>query len=166
MGKKKELSEARKSLAKLKAQLKKLKMAECEVKSDCFHREPKKGGLYLRNRKNKKGTFKCKECGSKLDFRPFQGKDNAECKSYVKGVIKDYINLIDIVKLLMNKKNKKDEKYVKTLIVAAKSAYRFKKMAVVSIGDTFEPHKKGKKGKKDKKKFSKVLGGGRIFKNN
>lgn len=165
MGKKKELSEARKSLAKLKAQLKKLKMAECEVRSDCFHREPKKGGLYLKNNK-KKGTFKCKECGSKLDFRSFQGKDNEECKKYVKGVIKEYVNLVDIVKLLMNKKNKKDEKYIKTLIVAAKSAYRFKKMAVVSIGDTFEPHKKGKKNKKDKKNFSKVLGGGRIFKNN
>lgn len=164
MGKKKELSEARKSLAKLKAQLKKLKMAEHEVRADCFHRDSKKGGLFLKNDKNKKGKFKCKECGSKLDFRPFQGLDNNETKKYIKETIGNYINLIDIVKLLMNKKNKKDEKYVHTLIVAAKSAYRFKKMAVAAIGDAFEPHrKKNKKNKKDKN-FSKVLGGGRIFK--
>lgn len=164
MGKKKEFSEARKGLAKLKAQLKKLKMAKNEVKADCFHKDPKKNGLYLKSSKNKEGIFKCKECGSKISFRIFEGKDNAECKSIIKKAVNSYINLIDIVKLVINKKNKNDEKYVHTLIVAAKSAYRFKKMALVSIGDAFEPHRKNKKKKKKDKNYNKVLGGGRIFK--
>lgn len=164
MGKKKELSNARKALASLKAQIRKIKMAEGEVKADCFHKHPKKDNLYLKKKKD--GIFKCKECHSKIDFTPFKDLSDADTKKYVKLVIKDYINLVDITKLMLNKKNKKDEKFVKTLIITAKSAYRFKKIAVASIADMFEPHKKGKgkKGKKDKS-FKKVLGGGRLFKN-
>ena len=166
MGKKKELSEARKSLAKLKAQLRKVKMAENEIKAECFHRHEKKNKFYLRPKKKEKGLFQCCECGSKVDFRPFKGLSKQEGKKFVKRVLKDYINLIDVCKLLINKHNKKDEKYIKTLIVASKAAYRFKKMAIASIGDVFEPHRKNKKNKKGgKKNFNdKLVGGGRSFK--
>lgn len=166
MGKKKELSEARKSLAKLKAQLRKVKMAENEIKAECFHRHDKKNKFYLRAKKKEKGLFQCDECLSKVDFRPFKGLSKQEGKKLVKKTFRDYINLIDVCKLLINKHNKKDEKYIKTLIVAAKSAYRFKKMAIASIGDVFDPHRnKAKKGKKGKKNFGdKLVGGGRSFK--
>ena len=164
MGKKKELSNARKALASLKAQIRKIKMAEGEVKSECFHKDPKKDNLYIKKKK-KDGVFKCKECHSKIDFTPFGNLDTHETKKYVKSTIGNYINLIDITKLMLNKKNKKDEKFVKALIIAAKSAYRFKKIAVASIADMFEPHKKGKKKKNKKGKgYNKVFGGGKSFK--
>lgn len=161
MGKKnKNDSEIAKLLMSSRQKIRLAKAEKLEARCNCPHKGNKR--LWLRPRKGAEDNdtvLKCKECNEKIDFAPIQNRSRSDKKSFIKETCKDFINLCNINKLILN--GEADEKYGKMLSKAQLYAHKVLAFSKIALVDGFEPKDK-KKNKKNKNrvKTNFILSGG------
>ena len=153
----KALSEIAKMLVSSKKEIRTAKLKQKEAQCECLHKSAK-GKLYLRPMKEDKTIFRCKECRDKVYLSPIAGMNSKELKKYIKETCKGYMNLCNILKIVISEKD--DEKYAKAISKSMFSAYKIQKFAKMALADGFTPKAKNKnKGKGRSKNFT-FSGGG------
>lgn len=158
MGKKsKRVSETAQLLRMIKKKMRSAKIEKRKAQCECQHRSNNEK-VYLRIKEGKDGkvVFRCKECKDIIDVEPVLNKSRSEVKKYIKKTCKSFANVCNIAKLSINPKY--DKKYKKIISRAQFNAYQVQKLAVIAIAEGFEPiRKKGKK--KGKRGFNMSAGG-------
>ena len=157
--KKDEVSAYRKIMAGIRKDISKAKMKGKKVKSECCHRS-KKDKYWIKKVKGSDTVLRCSECRTKLDFTELAAlsDDPDKIRKYIKKTSKTYRNLLEIAKLLHNRKQ--DAKVLKYISNVIFGIYRLEEYLIALIADEFEPHRG--KGKKKNKKGKKNSSGNRI----
>ena len=158
----KKISDYRSLMASARKEVSKAKMKKKEIRSECSHRD-RKGRFNIRRLKGKKDVFKCRECGTKIDFRELAALDGKResIEKYIHEIFKAHRNILNLSKLFHNKKE--DPKVLKYMSNMIFGDYRLEDYLIALIADEFVPHRKKKKGGKKKKKGGRgrLMSGGR-----
>lgn len=155
--KNKVLSEIAKLLVSSKKEIREAKLKRKEAQCNCMH-SSKNGKLFLRPMKDDKKVFRCKECKDKVYLAPIAGLSSNDLKKYIKETCDSFMNLCNILKIVVSTK---DEKYVKAIAKSMFSAYKIKKFAKMALADGFAPKAKAKN--KNKSRNFTLSGGGSMF---
>ena len=158
--KNKALSEIAKMLVNSKKEIRTAKLKQKEAQCECMHKS-KNGKLYLRPMKEDKSIFRCKECRDKVYLKPIAGLDSKDLKKYIKETCKEYMNLCNILKIVVSEKD--DDKYTKAIAKSMFSAYKIQKFAKMALADGFTPKAKNKNKNKGRNKNFTLSGGGTMF---
>ena len=143
MSKKKELTSIAKALSEIKKGQYKLFLQEKNEQYNCSHKTHK-GALRIKATKVE-GVFKCRECGTKMDFRPIANKSAKDIKSDIKAWRKLGHTYANLAKLQADYGDrdiiKKIAKFQGSLDFTAKV---FKVLFVKGVGKTFKQKNKNK----------------------